>query len=345
MSDRSHPRITPWKIDESDFAELESFDKQMRFLLRYAVLAPSNRNTQPWVFRIATDGVEVFADYSRRLRILDPDDRELVMSVGAAITNFRVSAAHFGFETTMQYERRPGKWIPVARISVRKTSTPDRALGALFGTITKRHTNRALFDGEPLEPRAVSQICDVVERFPETLRLILSRDKPHTADMIEQAERTQMAQPAFRAEIAALIGNDDKRADGLSPDAVGVPPFLSAEASWIVRQFDIGAGQGRRDRRLAESASALLLVTAEDDRVSLIRAGEALEILLLTIAGAGLQYSFLNQPVQVKEMRDRIRAMAGGTHPPQLLLRIGHARPVRRPTPRRRVETVTARSR
>ena len=345
MSERSHPRITPWQIDESDFYELESFDEQMHFLLRYAVLAPSNRNTQPWEFRITKDGVDVFADYSRRLPTLDPDDRELVMSVGAAITNFRVAAAHFGFETSVRYERSRGERIPVAVISIRETSAPDPTLGALFGAITKRHTNRTLFDGEPLESRAVSQICDVVERFPETFLLMLARDKSRTGQMVEEAERIQMARPAFRAEIADLIGNDDERSDGLSPDALGVPKFLSAEASWIVRQFDIGAAQGRRDQRLARSASALILVTAQDDRASLVRAGEALEILLLTIAGAGLQSSFLNQPIQVKEMRDRVGRMAGGTNPPQLLLRIGHARAVRGATPRRSAETVTERSR
>ncbi len=342
MSERSHPQITARQIDHSDFGKLQSYDERMRFLLRYAVLAPSNRNTQPWEFRITPNGVEVFADYSRRLPVLDPDDRELLMSVGTAITNFRVAAAHFGFETSVRYERRPEDQIPVAFISVRETSTPDPALAALFGAITIRHTNRTLFDGEPLEPLAVSQICDVVERFPETFRLILSRNKPDTVDMIEQAERTQMAQPAYRAEVAELIGNEGERTDGLAPEALGVPEFLSAEAAWIVRQFDIGIGQGRRERRLAESASALLLVTAEDDRASLIRAGETLEILLLTIAGASLQYSFLNQPVQVREMRDRVRSMAGGRNPAQLLLRIGHAKAVRRGTPRRRVTNVMA---
>ncbi|MEA2766060.1 MAG: hypothetical protein QOK07_2464, partial [Gemmatimonadaceae bacterium] len=321
---------------------LESFDEQMRFLLRYTVLAPSNRNSQPWEFRITTDALDVFADYSRRLPVIDPDDRELVMSVGAAITNFRVAAAHFGFESSVQYERSAEEQSPLARLSIRKTSAPDRDLAALFGAITKRHTNRALFDGDPLDPAAASQICDVVDRFPEFLRFMLSRDKRRTVDMIEEAERAQMVRPAFRAEIANLIASDEDRTDGLLPEAFAVPPILSADAAWVVRQFDIGVAQGHRDRGQAESASALLFVTADDDRVSLIQAGEALEILLLTIAGAGLQYSFLNQPVQVKEVRDRIARIAGGKHPPQLLIRVGNALPVREATPRRRVNAVTA---
>lgn len=278
MSETFHPRFTPWQIDGSEFYELESFDEQMRFLLRYAVLAPSGHNTQPWVFRIANDGVEVFAGYTRGLPAVDPDERELLMSVGAAITDFRVAAAHFGFDTSVSYERRPEEQLPVALISVCETCAPDRSLAALFRAIVKRHTNRAPFDGQSIEPRMLTPVCDVIDRFPETFGLIAVHDNRRVGEMIEQAQR---------------------------------------------------------DRGLAESASALLLVTAEDDRVSLLRAGEALELLLLTITDVGLQYSFLNQPVSVKEMRDQLGTLAGASHPAQLLIRIGSAPPVEGAMPRR----------
>jgi hypothetical protein len=341
MSESFDPRFTPWHIDDSEFYELESFDDQMRFLLRYAVLAPSGHNTQPWVFRITKDGVEVFADYTRRMLAVDPADRELLMSVGAAITNFRVAAAHFGFDASVLYERRPEERVPVALISVCETCAPDRDLAALFHAIPKRHTNRAPFDGQPIEPQRLRRVCDVIDRFPDTLRLFLLHDSDRVAEMVEEGDRLQMASPSFRAEIADWIRPYDKiHTDGLGADVLGFPPALDAGATWFLRHFDAGAWQAPRDRRLAESASALLLVTAEDDRVSLIRAGETLEVLLLTIADAGLQYSFLNQPVAVDMLRDRIRALAGASQPAQLLIRIGSAPPVGKSMPRRPLERV-----
>lgn len=344
MSERFDPSVTPWQIDDSDFYELDSFGDQMRFLLRYAVLAPSGHNTQPWVFRITKEGVEVFADYSRRLLIVDPEDRELVMSVGAAITNFRVAAAHFGYDTSVLYERRPEERIPVALISVCETCAPDRTLAALFRAIPKRHTNRAPFNGEPIDPRTLSQLCDVIDRFPQTLHLLPAHDRFRVADMVEEADRVQLARPAFRAEIADWMRNgDSEQTDGLRPNALGVPALLGGGATWLLRHFDAGPWQALRDRQLAASASALLLVTSDDDRVALIRAGEALEILLLTIADLGLEYSFLNQPVTVDAMRDQIRSLAGASQPAQLLLRIGCAPAVEQPMPRRPLERVVAR--
>ncbi len=65
-----------------------------------------------------------------------------------------------------------------------------------------------------------------------------------------------------------------------------------------------------------------------------------LERLLLTATRAGLQYSFMNQPVQVATLRALLAPIARSPHPPQLLLRIGYEPPVAQPMPRRELAEV-----
>jgi len=332
----------PWIIDEGDFYELETHGEQMRFLLRYAILAPSGHNTQPWSFRITPDGVQVFANTSRRLLIVDRDDRELLMSIGAAITNFRIAAAHFGCETTIAYESRSIESAPVATILVCETCAPDAELASLFPAIRHRHTNRVPYDEQPLDPTALQAICDVVDANPSTLRLILPRDKAGVAECVETAERALMARPAYRAELAEWVGSPDARNDGLSAEALGIPRMLSGMAPWLIRNFDAGDLQARREAELTRSASMLIVVTSEDDQISLVKAGETFELLLLTITRCGLQYSFLSAPVQVDESRTRLRQLLGNALQPQLLLRVGAAAQPAHPTPRRPVENVIA---
>jgi hypothetical protein len=240
----------PWHIDDADFDDIESRARQLEFLLRYAILAPSSHNRQPWAFHISGDCVEFFADFSRRLIIADGNDRELLMSVGAAMMNFRVAAAHFGFATTVRYETRSAEVLPIATIEVRETCARDESLAALFPAIRKRHTNRAVFDAQPLNPDALRALCDVLDAHPETLRLILARDRDRVADLVEDADRTQMARPAFRAELAEWVRPDASGTDGLSGDAVGVPRALSGAAPWLVRNVDSG---GWRARPIASS--------------------------------------------------------------------------------------------
>ena len=73
-------------------------------LLRYATLAASSHNTQPWRFELDGDRIRVFADTSRQLRVADPDRRELFLSVGCAVENLVVAAEHYGYATTVTYD-------------------------------------------------------------------------------------------------------------------------------------------------------------------------------------------------------------------------------------------------
>lgn len=70
----------PRTIVETDFPAEAAPAQQWCFLLNYALLAPSEYNTQPWLFRVQGDSVEILADHSRRLPVVDPDDRELLIS-------------------------------------------------------------------------------------------------------------------------------------------------------------------------------------------------------------------------------------------------------------------------
>ena len=332
----------PWIIDEADFYELERHEDQMQFLLRYAILAPSGHNTQPWSFRITSHSVRVFADTSRRLLVVDRGDRELLISIGAAITNFRVAAAHFGFETAVAYEEHSMESLPVATIYVRETSAPNLDLAGRFPAIRKRHTNREPYDHQPLEPAAMQAICDIVDASSDTLRLVLPRDTERVAECVAGAKKALLARPAYRAELADWVGRAGERKDGLTPAALGMPSILSPIAPWLIRNIDPGELQAHRDAELTRSASMLLIVTSDDDQKSLVKAGETLELLLLTITLFGLQYSFLSAPVEVDESREQLRSLIGGTRAPQLLLRIGSAAVSARPTARRPVESVIA---
>src|SRR5438552_1217012 len=203
--ERINPRTKPWQIDPSRFYELESRAEELEFLLRYAVLAPSGHNTQPWLFRITADRVEVFADYSRRLPALDPDDRELLISVGAAITNLRVAAAWFGFDTAVLYEQRPEESFPVAVVTFQETCSTDENLRGLFPAIRRRHTNREPFEARPLEFEALGALCDVADQFPDTVTFLLPRDRRRLADLVARGDERQMSRTAVRSELADWI--------------------------------------------------------------------------------------------------------------------------------------------
>lgn len=90
------PQTTAWSVDERQLDPNADINEKLRFALRYAVLAPSNHNTQPWHFIVGGDSVTLCADRTRALPVVDPFDRELLISCGAALFNLRVALSRFG---------------------------------------------------------------------------------------------------------------------------------------------------------------------------------------------------------------------------------------------------------
>jgi nitroreductase len=74
----------------------------VRECLLAATAAPSIHNTQPWLFRLRGDTVDVLVDRRRQLHTLDPDGREMFVSVGAAMFNLRVAVRAHGWEARVR---------------------------------------------------------------------------------------------------------------------------------------------------------------------------------------------------------------------------------------------------
>jgi len=75
------------------FAKETAVSAQMHELVRYATLAASGHNTQPWKFAIKANEIEIHPDYARRLQAVDPGDRELWISLGARGASVRTHGA------------------------------------------------------------------------------------------------------------------------------------------------------------------------------------------------------------------------------------------------------------
>jgi hypothetical protein len=128
--------------------------------------------------------------------------------------------------------------------------------------------------------------------------------------------------------------------DGIPGYAQGMNDLLSCASPIIIRTFDMGEGQAAKDRDIAIYSPALaVLCTEEDTPPAWLAAGQALDRALLRARAEEVWASFLNQPIEVPELREKLREAIGRSCFPQLLLRLGFGSDVK-PTPRRDVEEV-----
>jgi len=155
-----------------------------------------------------------------------------------------------------------------------------------------------------------------------------------------------MANGHFRRELAAWIHpNRTASHDGTPGFAFGLSSLASYLGPLVVRTFDIGRGQAAKGRELATGSPVLVLLGTDGDTpADWLSAGQALARLLLRARVDDVWASFLNQPIELPDLRGRLGDSLGRKGFSQLLLRMGYGQDVK-PTPRRTPGEVLMRDR
>lgn len=123
-----------------------SINETLHFAVRCAVMAPSSHNSQPWQFKILDDGLMLMLDRRRALPVVDPYDREMIISCGAALFNIRVALAYAGKHARIDVLPAPVDEDLLVRITLDNGEllAQDGALASLYPVIAKRMTNRSV---------------------------------------------------------------------------------------------------------------------------------------------------------------------------------------------------------
>lgn len=304
-------------------------------LVRYAILAASSHNTQPWKFRLERNRITIFPDLSRRCPAVDPDDHHLYASLGCAAENLLQAARAAGLAGHCIFDESTSS----VRIEFERAA-PSRS--PLFEAIPARQCCRADYDGRPLAG-AHHTLLEEAGRGAGVAVLMLTTEqqKNQVADYVAAGNQTQFADPDWARELKSWIRFNAREAvrsgDGLYGPVMGSPDV----PRWLGELFMRVAFSARRQnlkdaRQIGSSAAVAVFVSDVDDRRHWVEAGRCYQRFALQAAALGLRTAFINQPVEVAALRPRFAAYLGiGRGRPDLIVRVGHGpempRSLRRP--------------
>ena len=329
-------QFAPWLSYESQAQQVwtASENDPKLGLVHYATLAANGHNTQPWKFAIRGDVIEIHPDYSRELPNVDPQQREMWISLGCALENLLAAARAAGYSAEVAYPDS----IDVIRVSL----TSDLAQSdPLFDAIPRRQNTRSEYDGKPIPAADLDQILSLPSEPGVSLRFVTnSAEMEMLVDYVNQGNLSQYADPAFVDELIDWLRFNKKDAlaamDGLYSACSGNPEV----PGWLGRLFVAGTRpqqQADLDARKLRSSSAAVVIASETEvKSAWVRTGQVYERLALKLTALGIKSAFLNQPIEVPQLRSQFQnAIRLGTSVPQLLMRIGYAealpRSLRRP--------------
>jgi nitroreductase len=306
-------------------------DEILTECVRSAVAAPSLHNSQPWLFRIADGAVDVHVDRRRQLEVLDPIGRELLISVGAAIFTLRLAIRREGWLPVLELLPDGDETDRVARVTAGRVSAPTPAVEALAAAVEHRHTNRWPFARSVVPADAIEQLSDAAGFEGVTLTVASAVSRNAIIGLSQAADRQLRARGGYRAELARWTGPGRGRRDGVPPTAIG--PWNALE-TMPIRDFGLLQPHHHRATEPFEPyPTIVVLATKGDSPAAWVRAGQALQRVLLTATWLNLATTPISQPIEIPVVRESLTDTADGVWA-QMILRVGYGRPAAA-TPRR----------
>ncbi|TCO44031.1 nitroreductase family protein [Kribbella antiqua] len=306
-------------------------EDEVGILLTAAGQAPSMHNTQPWRFEIDGPVIDVLLDTDRTLPVADPANRLVRVGLGAAAFNLRVAAAMLGHETTLAIDPDPAVPDVVVRIFLSSRNTPVAGLSSLYGELGRRFTYRGPMVDAPISPWLMQRLSEAAKAEQADLAWLDQEQRARLGSIIRAADDRDVHEEDRLQERDQWIGGD-RDSEGVPNSALGPLPARPA----AIRDLAAGADHPRRGTAVFESAPIIaVLGTVQDDEQAWVRAGLALERVLLMATSHDLAASFLNQAVEYPPLRDQVRSLIGRDTWPHLIIRIGYPAEATGLTPRR----------
>lgn len=305
-------------------------DPLLSDVLLHAALAPSGHNTQPWVVRVPEPNRLVIGTARERwLPAVDPENRELLLSLGCFVENLVVAARHHGFDVEYHVTAATPADTEILDVTLRRAAPAPFALDTLRlrRTVRSGHLKQEL-RGADVQALA-APFGDRAAFFPSA-----SANAKWLADATLEANVVQARRDPAQEELSRWIRFADDEAlrqrNGLTPESMEITGL----AGWYVRHFMDRASvmtPSFRERgvdavrRHVEAYGGWLVITSADASVAtLIETGRLFERTWLGCRERMIALHPMTQILEEAPFRDQVAGQVGLPGPVQFILRASY---------------------
>jgi len=299
-------------------------------ILRLASLAPSGHNSQPWVVKvISPEEWTLCADQSRRLPAVDPDNRELLLSMGAFLENLSLAAGSLGYAADIRITARTPQDTEIARITVRS----DTARPYPPGRLSSRSTVKQGFLDRELSRADVRHLSESLQEHCVYFHKRSQHARCISEGTVEAFRIQSMRDDAQRELVQWIRLSSDharRRMDGLTTESMGITGI----GGLIVRNFmkpEDFLTPGNRQRgidmtaRLTGEGAGWMVVTGyPGGAAGLIETGRRFQRMVLLARERMIAIHPMTQMLEEPSGRQSLGMNHSGNFDPQFILRVGY---------------------
>jgi len=299
-------------------------------ILYLASLAPSGHNTQPWMITIkGAQRWGIGSDRTRWLPAVDPDNREMMLSIGAFIENLSMAAGMQGYEAEIDVTGRDNFSSELAEVRLIK----GKRTNAIDKVITERRTVRKNLLKSTLREEDINYLVgsnkDAVFYYP-----LNSKEGSYLSQVSLQANKTQVYREDAQAELAEWIRWTDREAreycNGLTPESMEIEGIVRWYAKHFFSKNDVLSKAFRNEtmklvEEQVQNCAGWLVVNSDGSTVAdLINAGRVLQSAWLSAHEKLIAFHPMTQVLEETPWRIELAKELGHSGRIQFVIRIGY---------------------
>lgn len=314
-----------WKVDHKDFYKLKNNQERLQFLVRFAVLAPSSHNTQPWKFVVYDNEILLSPDFSRALPKSDSNHRQLFISLGCTLENIIIAADYYNLETQIENSSGEGNAMRILFNEKEAVNNPNN--NHLIFSIAKRQTSRGKYERK-LPDNNFLELIKKIASEGVLIDVVSDEQKKNAiADLVIYAGITAMNSHEFRSELSNYIkSNITKSPLGMPGFTLGIPTPVSFIMSKAIKHFNLSKLSKKQDEDLLKKFTPLfgIISTKRDGKKDWIEAGRMYERIALESEKHKVKTAPLAAVVQTGNFYQDLQKIIGTAFRPQVFFRMGY---------------------
>ena len=334
-------------IDKKDrLINILGFDKTD--ILCQASLAPSSHNVQPWTVKITEPGKWMIGtERARWIPAVDPNGREMMISLGTFLQTLIIAAAGHGYKATYKIIGSSPNDTDIIELSLEKSNNVE----ADFNSIKQRTTVRKGIENTCIRQEDIKYIFSNENGFYDAGEQVQNKTAQNTdyhyftrqsaqGKFLEEgtleANKYQVKRDDVQMELGKWKRWSHKDAKeyrtGLTPASLDITGL----ADLFVRIFyneNTSLSESFREKTIVNtieqlaSYSGWIVITTNSNSVEdLIFAGRKYQSMSLKVRGRNIAIHPMTQIIQEKNWNDKIAGELGVDGNVQFVVRTGYVR-------------------
>jgi hypothetical protein len=303
-------------------------------IIYYASLAGSSHNSQPWKL-IVDDAhhLRLFADTTRALEVVDPNYRELYISLGAFLENLELAAKAYGYQARISIPSELNTKKAVATISLESTlSVSKQQRDSIIKILEGRCTLRGKYATKSIK----NDDRHYLLKDTRAAQIFTNSEEPfnYIGEQTLKSYKQQNLKDTVQQELALWVRFSNKSVrkhrDGLTTAGMGITGLpgrvvqLFFTPKTVKGKTFVDKGIEKTAEQVVHCGGWLVISSKQNTPADWIHVGRQYERIHLRCRQLGIGMHPMNQIIEEQNFKEAVETKLSGKEHVQFIARLGY---------------------